>query len=159
MVHLYSQVRRVTNLPFCHGVVEVRISALMKLIAISIIPELLAAMPDDVPDLAVTNHLLPLDLPSQFTVYLGHQPGGRYGVTSRGTLDMIRANRAMLRQFLATKIPCRMGKRAVSFEESSESVTVYFEDGTSATGSILVGADGANSGRKRKDSLRCCRLE
>ncbi|KAL1859505.1 hypothetical protein Daus18300_009650 [Diaporthe australafricana] len=104
----------------------------------SIIPELLAAMPDDVPDLALTNHLLPLDLPSQFTVYLGHQPGGRYGVTSRGTLDMIRANRAMLRQFLATKIPCQMGKRAVSFEESSESVTVQFEDGTSATGSILV---------------------
>ncbi|KAK7721283.1 hypothetical protein SLS64_001579 [Diaporthe eres] len=38
-----------------------------------------------------------------------------------------------------------MSKRAISFEESPESVTVRFEDGTSATGTILVGADGANS--------------
>ncbi|KAI3395126.1 hypothetical protein diail_1741 [Diaporthe ilicicola] len=58
---------------------------------------------------------------------------------------MIRADRDMLRQFLATNIPCRMGKRAVSFRESSDSVTVQFQDGTSATGSILVGADGTNS--------------
>lgn len=105
-------------------------------------------MPDDVPDLALTNHLLPLDLPSQSVVYWEDRPGVRYGVTSRGLKDMVRADRVLLRKFLATKIPCHMSKRAVSFEESSESVKVRFEDGTSATGTILVGADGANSFRK-----------
>ncbi|KAK2614239.1 hypothetical protein N8I77_001085 [Diaporthe amygdali] len=113
--------------------------------SISIIPQLRAAIPDDVPDLALTNHLLPLDLPSQSVVYLADRPGIRYGVTSRGTHDMVRADRVLLRQFLATKIPCQMGKRAVSFEELPESVTVRFEDGTSATGNILVCADGTNS--------------
>lgn len=116
--------------------------------SISIIPQLRAAIPDDVPDLALTNHLLPLDLPSQSVVYLADRPGTRYGVTSRGTHDMVRADRVLLRQFLATKIPCQMGKRAVSFEELPESVTVRFEDGTSATGNILVCADGTNSARK-----------
>lgn len=105
-------------------------------------------MPDDVPDLALTNHLLPLDLPSQSVVYLSDRPGQRYGVTSQGPLDMVRADRVLLRQFLATNIPCHMSKRAISFEESTESVTVGFDDGTSATGTILVGADGANSTRK-----------
>lgn len=105
-------------------------------------------MPGDVPDLALTNHLLPLDLPAQSCAYLPDQPGIKYGVTSRGTMDMIRADRAMLRQFLTTKIPCHMNKRAVSFEESPESVTIRFDDGTSTTGTILVGADGANSARK-----------
>lgn len=105
-------------------------------------------MPDDVPNLALTSHLVPLDLPSQSTVYLPDRPGVRYGVTSRGTLDMVRADRVLLRQYLTTNIPCHMSKRAISFEESPESVTVRFEDGTSATGTILVGADGASSGRK-----------
>lgn len=105
-------------------------------------------MPDDVPDLALTDHLDPLDLPSQSVVYWSDRPDVRYGVTSRGMTDMVRADRVLLRQFLTTKIPCRMNKRAVSFEESSESVTVRFEDGTSASGTILVAADGQNSARK-----------
>lgn len=105
-------------------------------------------MPDDVPNLALTSHLVPLDLPSQSVVYWSDRPGVRYGVTSRGLTDMVRSDRALLRQFLTTNIPCRMSKHAVSFEESSESVTVRFEDGTSATGTMLVGADGASSARK-----------
>lgn len=63
---------------------------------------------------------------------------------------MIRADRVLLRKYLTTEIPCRMNRRAIAFEESSESVTVRFEDGTSATGTILVGADGANSSSKWK---------
>lgn len=115
---------------------------------LSIIPELLAAMPDDVPNLALTSHLVPLDLPSQSVAYWSDRPGVRYGVTSRGMLDMVRADRVLLRQYLTTNIPCHMSKRAISFQESPESVTVRFEDGTSATGTILVGADGTNSAGK-----------
>lgn len=63
---------------------------------------------------------------------------------------MIRADRVLLRKYLTTKIPCSMNKRAIAFEESAESVTVKFEDGTRATGTMLVGADGANSNSKWK---------
>lgn len=38
-----------------------------------------------------------------------------------------------------------MGKRLRRVEEQGERVTVHFEDGTSASGDILVGADGVNS--------------
>lgn len=37
------------------------------------------------------------------------------------------------------------GKRFASYEEDSGGITVTFSDGTSARGSLLVGADGANS--------------
>lgn len=63
---------------------------------------------------------------------------------------MIRADRVLLRKYLTTQIPCSMNKRAIAFEESAESVTVRFEDGTRATGTVLVGADGANSISKWK---------
>ncbi|OBZ82035.1 FAD-dependent urate hydroxylase [Choanephora cucurbitarum] len=37
------------------------------------------------------------------------------------------------------------GKRLVRFEETGESVTAFFEDGTTAMGTLLVAADGAQS--------------
>src|SRR5882757_4880294 len=40
----------------------------------------------------------------------------------------------------------------VGFEDNGDSVTALFEDGSSATGRLLVGADGANS-RIRKQYL------
>jgi 2-polyprenyl-6-methoxyphenol hydroxylase-like FAD-dependent oxidoreductase len=41
-------------------------------------------------------------------------------------------------------------KRLVRYELADSSVTAYFEDGTSVTGDLLVGADGSNSAVRRQ---------
>lgn len=54
----------------------------------------------------------------------------------------LRVNRLRLRELLSTKIPVQWDKQAFSVSESPDTVTVSFQDGTSATGSLLIGADG-----------------
>lgn len=46
---------------------------------------------------------------------------------------------------MATNIPIQWGKRVQRIEHDDQGVAVYFEDGTSAQGDILVGADGVKS--------------
>lgn len=57
----------------------------------------------------------------------------------------IRAERRRLRDWLATHISIQWGKHATRFEDDDNGVSVHFEDGTSAHGDILVGADGVKS--------------
>ncbi|WP_066941542.1 hypothetical protein [Microtetraspora fusca] len=42
------------------------------------------------------------------------------------------------------------GKRLTAFRTAAEHVTAHFEDGTTATGEVLVGADGVNSAVRRQ---------
>lgn len=118
---------------------------------------------------AATDHLQPLDLPAQIGLYF---PGmeGRLGVEVRLTghvelynirasrhithstsgqdtpeAPIVRAERRRLRDWLATNIPIQWGKRVQRIVDNDEEVCVYFEDGTSAKGDILVGADGIKS--------------
>lgn len=118
---------------------------------------------------AATDHLQPLDLPAQIGLYF---PGmeGRLGVEVRlnghvvlGDLcaskhithatsgqdtpeaPIVRAERRRLRDWLATNIPIQWGKRVQRIVDNDDEVSVYFEDGTSAKGDILVGADGIKS--------------
>jgi 2-polyprenyl-6-methoxyphenol hydroxylase-like FAD-dependent oxidoreductase len=96
----------------------------------------------------VVNHLAPLDFPSQIAYYDGADGDldKRIGFQSREKgVDMIRANRRRLREWLRTGVEVQFGKRAMHIEEREEKVTVKFEDGTSATGDLLVGADGTHS--------------
>ncbi len=60
-------------------------------------------------------------------------------------MPFVRAERHRLRNWLATNIPIQWGKRVKRIEHDDEGASVYFEDGTSAKGDILVGADGINS--------------
>lgn len=60
-------------------------------------------------------------------------------------MPIIRAERRRLRDWLATNIPVHWGRRVTRIEQDNDGVTVYFEDGASARGDILVGADGINS--------------
>ena len=55
------------------------------------------------------------------------------------------ANRNKFRKVLMKNLNIQYGKRLVSFQEDHEGVTAFFEDGKSARGDVLVGADGSNS--------------
>ncbi|KAK3388771.1 hypothetical protein B0T20DRAFT_102352 [Sordaria brevicollis] len=90
-------------------------------------------------------HLLPLTLPSCVAMFF---PDGRAGyVTDSAETPCLRAHRLRLRQVLSAGLDIQWGKKATKIEESpdNEKVTVWFEDGTTAHGTILVGADGTFS--------------
>jgi hypothetical protein len=57
----------------------------------------------------------------------------------------LHADRAKPREWLSYNLTVEFGKRLSRFEEHDNGVTVFFEDGTSATGCILVRADGTSS--------------
>ena len=53
--------------------------------------------------------------------------------------------RSELRSLLQEGVNIEWGKRLVRFEDNGNQVTAYFEDGSYATGDLLVGCDGAGS--------------
>lgn len=86
---------------------------------------------------------MPLDLPSQVVFYF---PGGKLGIVEdTPETPCIRANRFRLKSILSTGVDIHWGKKASRFEETVDKVTVHFEDGTSASGDVVVGADGTFS--------------
>ncbi|KAK4185213.1 FAD-dependent urate hydroxylase [Podospora australis] len=101
------------------------------------------SLPDDLPPFSSTCHLLPLDLPSQVIFYF--PTGNMAMVEDTPVTPCIRANRFKLRSLLSTGVDIQWGKKAIRFEETPDNVTVHFEDGTTATGDIVVGADGTFS--------------
>ncbi|KAI1633025.1 putative monooxygenase [Biscogniauxia mediterranea] len=111
-----------------------------------VLKDLQASMPADIGAIEQTNHLTPLDhLPAQFVFYDARRPGVRVGVNDDASGQIVRANRQRLRDWLRTHIDVQYDKRAVRIEESADKVVVRFEDGTAATGDILVGAEGSRS--------------
>lgn len=62
---------------------------------------------------------------------------------------MILFSRPQMHQLFLSKIPrekLHLGKKIESIEDSGENVTIHCADGSSASGDVLVGADGAYSG-------------
>ncbi|KAI0010893.1 putative monooxygenase [Xylariaceae sp. FL0662B] len=110
----------------------------------TMLDELDASIPDDMPSRDFVNHLLPLKLHYEFAWYRLDRTQ-KLGVRDDGSGKFIRANRTRLRNWLATHIPIQYNKRAVRIEEANSTVTLHFEDGSSATGDILVGAEGPYS--------------
>ncbi|KAI0550968.1 FAD/NAD(P)-binding domain-containing protein [Xylaria curta] len=109
----------------------------------SIIDDLSLSFCSDLPPLRESaDHLLPLKLEPQICFY-GH--GQKMTVENTSETQCLRLNRLLFRQWLATHIPIQWGKRLQRIEEEGKCVTVHFEDGTSASGNILVGGDGVNS--------------
>jgi 2-polyprenyl-6-methoxyphenol hydroxylase-like FAD-dependent oxidoreductase len=102
-------------------------------------------MPSEMGPVEQTSHLLPLKLPPQFSFYDITRPGFRVGVIADETLKVVRANRGRMRDWLMQGIDVQFNKRLVRIEEHNEKVTAYFEDGTSATGDFVVGAEGTRS--------------
>ncbi|KAI4602810.1 hypothetical protein KJ359_008029 [Pestalotiopsis sp. 9143b] len=112
----------------------------------SILDDLQSSVPSDLPDLReAVNHLSPLDLKTQICFYTGGAEQ-RVGVQDTPETPCLRANRPKLRRWLATDVPIQWSKQLLRIEDTDAGqVTLVFADGTSATGDILVGADGVNS--------------
>lgn len=110
-----------------------------------VLADLQEHMPDDIGPIECTNHIAPLDhLPAQFVFYHTEKPDMRIGVEDDDKGKIVRANRQRLRDWLRTHIPVQYDRRAMKVVED-EKITVHFENGTSATGDILVGAEGSRS--------------
>lgn len=110
----------------------------------SVLEDLRASVPESMPPLELTSHLLPLSLPSQF-IYYTHDSTARTGVQPDEKHSVLRACRKKLRAWLATEIPIQYNKKATQIDENDSGVTVHFADGSKSTGDILIGADGVNS--------------
>jgi 2-polyprenyl-6-methoxyphenol hydroxylase-like FAD-dependent oxidoreductase len=102
-------------------------------------------MPSELGPVEQTSHLLPLQLPPQFSFYDVTRPDFRVGVIADDTLKVVRANRRRMRDWLMQNIDVKFNKRLLRVEEHGDKVTAYFEDGSSATGDFLVGAEGTRS--------------
>jgi 2-polyprenyl-6-methoxyphenol hydroxylase-like FAD-dependent oxidoreductase len=74
------------------------------------------------------------------------------GKSKTGAQDMAIVNRWNLRDSLAKDLDIEWNKKFVRYEEFPDKVVAHFEDGTSYTADLLIGADGAKS-RVRKQ--RC----
>ncbi|EED23148.1 monoxygenase, putative [Talaromyces stipitatus ATCC 10500] len=112
----------------------------------SIIDELESAVPNDLPPLEpFVNHLQPLTLPAQLVFYTSPNLAERFGVENSPSTRIVRANRRRLRDWLRINIPIYYNKKLVRVDETEAGVTAHFEDGISATGDILIGADGIRS--------------
>ncbi|KAI0516766.1 FAD/NAD(P)-binding domain-containing protein [Xylaria bambusicola] len=110
----------------------------------SITEDLTTAFPSDMPPLRESaDHLLPLKLEPQIRFY--GREGQAVGVQNTPETPCLRLNRLLFRKWLATSIPVQFGKKLRSVKEEADGVIVHFEDGTSASGDMLVGADGVNS--------------
>ncbi|KAI1367080.1 FAD/NAD(P)-binding domain-containing protein [Xylaria arbuscula] len=110
----------------------------------SITKDLVSAAPSDMPPLRESaDHLFPLKLEPQMRFY--GREGQVVGVQNTPETPCLRLNRLLFRKWLATNIPIQFNKKLRSVEEGESGVTVYFEDGTSASGDMLVGADGVHS--------------
>lgn len=70
------------------------------------------------------------------TTSLSSKPGTSYGMF---------VSRNRLRGILTKHLDIHYNKQFLEYEVNQDGVTVRFKDGSTATGTILVGADGANS--------------
>lgn len=108
------------------------------------IDDLKASFPNDMSPVEELSHLRALNLPAELALY-AFPDYPKVGVRDDGSASILRINRWRFRDWLATHLPIQYGKRAVRVEEGKDSVTAHFSDGTSATGDILVGAEGSHS--------------
>ncbi|KAF2099341.1 FAD/NAD(P)-binding domain-containing protein [Rhizodiscina lignyota] len=87
--------------------------------------------------------------PNDTLHFLNSQTGE---VMGGATVDLFyRLRRSKLRALLAEGLDVRYGKRFkdADFSDYEQTVTAYFEDGSSAVGRMLVGADGSRSSVRR----------
>ena len=96
------------------------------------------------PNILETSNLSNLGLDAEGVQYDGTTGEVLFRMGGQGT-NIIRAHRGKLRRWLSTHIDIQWGKNLTRFEDTESGVTVFFEDGSSASGDVLIGADGIHS--------------
>lgn len=109
--------------------------------------DLKASIPDDLPPISSLNNLLPLTKYFPEVVYYNPEKPNQPKIGVRGDESewVVRAARHRIVSWLETHIPVQYNKQVAKIEETGDKVKVYFQDGTSAEGDILVGAEGSRS--------------
>lgn len=109
--------------------------------------DLKASTPDDLPPISSLSNLLPLTKYFPEIVYYDPEKPNQPKIGVRGDESgwIVRAARHRIVEWLETHIPVQYDKQVTTIEESAEKVKIHFQDGTSAEGDILVGAEGARS--------------
>lgn len=87
----------------------------------------------------------PLKLNTQLCLYF-EGTDMRVGIQDTPETPVLRANRPKLREWLGTDISIQWNKRLCKINNASQDkIAVSFEDGSTAVGDILIGADGVKS--------------
>lgn len=108
----------------------------------------IALAPNGVAALSVVGVTVPAAQPIERQVMaVGGKRVPLPGLTGVGPLQVIR--RADLYRALAARVPISYGKRLVDVRSSADGVTAVFADGTTASGDVLIGADGVHSTVRR----------
>lgn len=108
----------------------------------------IALAPNGVAALSVVGVTVPAAQPIERQVMaVGGKRVPLPGLTGVGPLQVIR--RADLYGALAARVPISYGKRLVDVRSSADGVTAVFADGTTASGDVLIGADGVHSTVRR----------
>ncbi len=107
--------------------------------------DLIAATMDDMPKLDTVGTTYEVGIPSEGAIFDAYDMTERTRFGANGGQPFLRADRAKMRQWLLTGLDVQWDKKFLHYEEDRNSVTAFFEDGSSAKGDVLVGADGINS--------------
>lgn len=107
--------------------------------------KLLPESAGDIYSTSVNANVGELDAAAVVDAFTGARVAKIGGVPRGQPGHMLRCRREKLREFLAQNIPISTGKQFSHYIEDEQGVIAFFEDGTSARGSILVGSDGASS--------------
>ncbi|KAK6846368.1 monooxygenase [Apiospora arundinis] len=110
----------------------------------SMVEDMRESVADDMPPFKMVDHLDSVNVPCEFAYY-NPDSTAKMGYRDDGSQTYMWANRSTLRQWLSTHVNIQYDKQAVRIEEGEKTVTVHFKDGSSATGDILVGAEGVHS--------------
>ncbi|KAK8013894.1 FAD-dependent monooxygenase [Apiospora arundinis] len=110
----------------------------------SMVEDMKESVADDMPPFKMVDHLDSVDVPCEFAYY-NPDSTAKMGYRDDGSQTYMWANRSTLRQWLSTHVNIQYDKQAVRIEEGEKTITVHFKDGSSATGDILVGAEGVHS--------------
>ncbi|OJI98236.1 hypothetical protein ASPVEDRAFT_79902 [Aspergillus versicolor CBS 583.65] len=118
------------------------------------LPDLEASLPAEVfqrlPTASVNRNMDSNDIFSIIDGKTGNVTAAVGGEDYPSSRCLLRVNRQAFRQVLCEGIKVQNDKELDYYEEFEDGVLVHFKDGTSTTGSLLVGADGAHSAVRKQ---------